>query len=150
MTCLTLYRVCRASNEPCTRRTCAGHTGRDRIRRRSICKSIVAHFDRVVSRQPSDGLSYLASLNTVFRSQKYFWDLSSTSNWSLIRWRHHDVEVPSWRWRWAQKKIWDRKMNKRDHSVQYDHSDISIRHDPAEIRGLVVVAPSHSQDFSIC
>ena len=38
-------------------------------------------------------------------------------------------------------------MNQRGDSVQYGHSDVFIRHDPAEIRGLVVVAPSHSQDF---
>ena len=40
-------------------------------------------------------------------------------------------------------------MNERDDSVQYDHLDVFIRHDLAEIRGLVVVAPSHSQDFPI-
>ena len=38
-------------------------------------------------------------------------------------------------------------MNQRDHSIQYGHLDVSIRHDPAEIRGLLVIAPSHSQDF---
>ena len=48
-----------------------------------------------------------------------------------------------------KKNIWDRKMNQRDDSVQYGHSDVFIRHDPAEILGLVVVAPSHSQDFPI-
>mgnify|MGYP000638902061 CR=1 FL=1 len=48
-----------------------------------------------------------------------------------------------------KNKILDRKMNQRDYSVQYGHLDVSIRHDPAEIRGLVVVAPSHSQDFPI-
>ena len=34
-----------------------------------------------------------------------------------------------------KNKIWDRKMNQRDHSVQYGHLDVSIRHDPAEIEG---------------
>ena len=38
-------------------------------------------------------------------------------------------------------------MNQRDDSVHYGHLDVFIRHDLAEIRGLVVVAPSHSQDF---
>ena len=46
-----------------------------------------------------------------------------------------------------KSKIGDRKMNQNDDYVQYGHSDVFIRHDPAEIRGLVVVAPSHSQDF---
>ena len=46
-----------------------------------------------------------------------------------------------------KSKIWDRKMNQRDDSVHYGHSDVFIRHDPAEIRGLVVVAPDRSQDF---
>ena len=40
-------------------------------------------------------------------------------------------------------------MNQRDEPVQYGHYDVFIRHDPAEIRGLVVVAQSHSQDFTI-
>jgi len=48
-----------------------------------------------------------------------------------------------------RKKKWDRKMNERDDSVQYGHLGVFIRHDLAEIRGLVVVAPSHSQDFPI-
>jgi hypothetical protein len=38
-------------------------------------------------------------------------------------------------------------MNQRDSSVQYGHSDVFIRHDPAEIRGLVVAAPRQSQDY---
>ena len=46
-----------------------------------------------------------------------------------------------------RKKNLRPEMNQRDDSVQYGHSDVFIRHDPAEIRGLVVVAPSHSQDF---
>ena len=46
-----------------------------------------------------------------------------------------------------KNKIWDRKMNQRDKTVYYGHLDVFIRHDLAEIRGLVVVAPSHNQDF---
>ena len=57
----------------------------------------------------------------------------------------YQVEVEDER----KKKIWDRKMNQRDDSVQYGHSDVFIRHDPAEIRGLVVVAPRQSQDNPI-
>ena len=55
----------------------------------------------------------------------------------------YQVEVENER----KKNIWDRKMNQRDDSVHYGHLDVFIRHDLAEIRGLVVVAPSHSQDF---
>ena len=55
----------------------------------------------------------------------------------------YQVEVEDER----KKNIWDRKMNQRDDSVHYGHLDVFIRHDLAEIRGLVVVAPSHSQDF---
>ena len=39
-------------------------------------------------------------------------------------------------------------MNERDDSVQYGHLGVFIRHDLAEIRRLVVVAPSHSQDLA--
>ena len=70
-------------------------------------KALVAHIDRVVWRQPSDDLSYLATVNMVCRSQKYFWSPSSTSTWRLMKWRHHDVidvEVHSWSWRWTPKK----------------------------------------------
>ena len=69
-------------------------------------KALVAHIDRVVWRQPSDDLSYLATVNMVCRSQKYFWSPSSTSTWRLKKWRHHDVigvEVHSWSWRWTPK-----------------------------------------------
>ena len=48
-----------------------------------------------------------------------------------------------------KNKIWDRKMNQSDHPVKYGHSDIFMHHDPAEIRGLVVVAPRQSQDNPI-
>ena len=47
------------------------------------------------------------------------------------------------------KLFWDRKMNQREVSVVYDHLVVFIRHDPAEIRGLVAVAPRQSQDFPI-
>ena len=70
-------------------------------------KALVAHIDRVVWRQPSDDLSYLATVKLVYRSQKYFWSPSSTSTWRLMKWRHHDVidvEVHSWSWRWTPKK----------------------------------------------
>ena len=36
-------------------------------------------------------------------------------------------------------------MNQRDKTVYYGHLDVFIRHDLAEIRGLVVVAPRQSQ-----
>ena len=49
----------------------------------------------------------------------------------------YQVEVEDER----KKNIWDRKMNQRDDSVHYGHVDVVIRHDLAEIRGLVVVAP---------
>ena len=69
-------------------------------------KAFVAHIDRVVWRQPSDDLSYLATANMVSRSRKYFWSPSSTSTWRLMKWRHHDVidvEVHNWSWRWTPK-----------------------------------------------
>jgi hypothetical protein len=47
------------------------HSERVQIRRRSL--------DRVVSRQPSDYSSYLAPLNAIEGSQKYYKDLSLTS-----------------------------------------------------------------------
>jgi hypothetical protein len=46
-----------------------------------------------------------------------------------------------------KKKIWDLKMNFREDSIQYGHLGVFIRHDPAEIRGFVVVAPHQSRDF---
>ena len=55
----------------------------------------------------------------------------------------YQVEVEDER----KKKIWDRKMNQRDDSVHYGHLDVFIRHDLADIRGLNLVSPSHSQDF---
>ena len=48
-----------------------------------------------------------------------------------------------------KKYFWIRKTNQREVSVIYDHLDVYIRYDPAEIRGLVVVAPIQSQDFPI-
>ena len=44
-------------------------------------KALVAHMDRDVWRQPGDDLSYLATINTVYRSHKYFWSPSPTSTW---------------------------------------------------------------------
>ena len=100
-------------------------------------KALVAHIDRVVWRQPSDDLSYLATVNMVCRSQKYFWSPSSTSTWRLMKWRHHDVidvEVHSWSWRWTPKNNLRPEMNKQEDSMIYDHLIVFIRHGPVEIR----------------
>ena len=48
-----------------------------------------------------------------------------------------------------KKQIWDQKMNQREISVLYDYLVVFIRHDLAEIRVLVVVAPRQSRDFNI-
>ena len=48
-----------------------------------------------------------------------------------------------------KKYFKNRKTNQREVSVVYDHLVVFIRHDPAEIRGLVVVAPRQSRDFHI-
>ena len=42
-----------------------------------------------------------------------------------------------------ESKIWDRQTNQRDDFFQYGHPGVFIQHDPAEIRGLVVVTPSY-------
>ena len=48
-----------------------------------------------------------------------------------------------------KKQIWDQKMNQSEISVLYDYLVVIIRHDLAEIRVLVVVAPRQSRDFNI-
>jgi hypothetical protein len=59
---------------------------------------------------------------------------------NLLMWRHLEVEVDSWKdehktYFWKQETKFDEVYVKYDHLVDF------IRHDPAEIRKLLVQTP---------
>jgi hypothetical protein len=74
-----------------------------RIWRRFNSRAFVANLDRVVWRQPSDGLSYLASCPVIMTSSWRHQLSVFNFNLKLVEvtssWRHHN----SWRWRYKQK-----------------------------------------------
>jgi hypothetical protein len=74
-----------------------------RIWRRSNSRALVAHLDHVVWRQPSDGLSYLASCPVImtpsWRHRLSVFNFNLKLAEVTSSWRHHN----SWRWRYKQK-----------------------------------------------